>query len=185
MIHSHRTAIVMLSVVIVSADNLRENRSAPLTKQSGTGHVLEILAAHGWKTAGLAEGRQWGGNGAGRAQAAPEGRGHTAHRSPVSRLWGRDEVSPFPPWPTALPGAFKLRGALSPDLGISELLGKMPQTHSRLTLSFTASDTGDATAWPRTRGPPATAGDSSKTKKQAGSCREAGAVQMQPYVRVG
>ena len=52
-IHSHRTATVVLAVVIFLFDNLREKGSVPLTKQSV--HVLKILAAHQLEVAGVRE----------------------------------------------------------------------------------------------------------------------------------
>ena len=44
LIHSHRTVVVVLAVVIFSFDNLREKRSVPLTSQ--VLHVSKILVAH-------------------------------------------------------------------------------------------------------------------------------------------
>ena len=49
LIHSHRTAIVVLAVVISLFDNLREKRSVPLTGQGLD--VLKTLAAHWLKIA--------------------------------------------------------------------------------------------------------------------------------------
>lgn len=54
LIHSHPTIIVVWAVVIVKFDTLREQRSVPLPKWSGTACLI-ILAACRLKTAGLPE----------------------------------------------------------------------------------------------------------------------------------
>ena len=53
MIQSHQTAIVVLPVVILLFDNLREESSVPLTKQSGIACFKNPLA-HQLKIADLA-----------------------------------------------------------------------------------------------------------------------------------
>ena len=52
LIHSHRTAIVVLAVVIFVFDDLREKRHCPWLNIQVL-HVLKILAAHWLKIAGV------------------------------------------------------------------------------------------------------------------------------------
>ena len=54
LIYSHQTAIVMVAVVILKFDNLREKRSEPW-RNSQALHVLKILAVHWLKIADVGE----------------------------------------------------------------------------------------------------------------------------------